>query len=67
MKKLKFLTNTQVKNGVCHLMFDRKNINMNKLIVSTLEASVCVYDIFFCKFTSFNKIISVIFQHEKYV
>jgi WD40 repeat protein len=33
-----------VKNGVCHLAFDRKDIVMNKLIVSGLEGKFRVYD-----------------------
>ena len=33
-----------VKNGVCSLEFDRKDIPMNKLLVSTLEATFQVFD-----------------------
>lgn len=36
---------TNVRNGVCHLQFDRKDIRMNKLGVSTLESVVAVYDL----------------------
>mmetsp|Transcript_20113 Transcript_20113/g.53688 ORF Transcript_20113/g.53688 Transcript_20113/m.53688 type:complete len:357 (-) Transcript_20113:182-1252(-) len=36
---------TNVKNGVCHLQFDRKDIRMNKLGVSTLESCLVVYDL----------------------
>jgi len=36
---------TNVKNGVCHVAFDRKDISMNKLGVSTLESQVIVYDL----------------------
>ncbi|CAK0836461.1 unnamed protein product [Prorocentrum cordatum] len=36
---------TNVRNGVCHLQFDRKDIRMNKLGVSTLESTLCVYDL----------------------
>jgi len=35
---------TNVKNGVCHLQFDRRDIAMNKLAVSTLESNMIVYD-----------------------
>lgn len=36
---------TNVKNGVCHVAFDRRDIAMNKLGVSTLESQVIVYDL----------------------
>lgn len=36
---------TNVRNGVCHLQFDRKDIRMNKLGVSTLESTLVVYDL----------------------
>ncbi|CAD7971504.1 unnamed protein product [Amoebophrya sp. A120] len=36
---------TNVKNGVCHIQFDRKDILMNKLAVSTLESNMIVYDL----------------------
>merc|ERR1719158_1157332 len=36
---------TNVRNGVCHLQFDRKDIRMNKLGVSTLESFMVVYDL----------------------
>ncbi|XP_055334847.1 dynein axonemal assembly factor 10-like isoform X2 [Paramacrobiotus metropolitanus] len=35
---------TNHKNGVCHLEFDRKDINMNKLVATTLEQTFHVYD-----------------------
>ncbi len=35
---------TNVKNGVCCLEFDRKDIIMNKLIATTLESKIHVYD-----------------------
>jgi len=34
-----------VKNGVCSVEFDRRNIKINKLIVSTLESRYRVYDL----------------------
>lgn len=36
---------TNVRNGICHLQFDRKDIRMNKLGVSTLESNLVVYDL----------------------
>jgi WD40 repeat protein len=36
---------TNVRNGVCHLQFDRKDIRANKLGVSTLESCMCLYDL----------------------
>ncbi|XP_058835481.1 dynein axonemal assembly factor 10 [Topomyia yanbarensis] len=35
---------TNVKNGVCGIEFDRKDIKMNKLVVSTLEGGLHVFD-----------------------
>jgi WD40 repeat protein len=34
-----------VKNGVCSVEFDRKDINMNKLVATTLESKVHVFDL----------------------
>ncbi|KAJ3127034.1 hypothetical protein HK101_005639 [Irineochytrium annulatum] len=34
-----------VKNGVCSIEFDRRDIPMNKLVVTSLEASFRVYDL----------------------
>ena len=36
---------TNVKNGVCDIEFDRKDIKMNKLAVSTLEGGLHVFDL----------------------
>jgi len=36
---------TNVKNGVCGLEFDRSDINMNKLVATTLESKFHVYDL----------------------
>ncbi|VDD76356.1 unnamed protein product [Mesocestoides corti] len=33
-----------VKNGVCSIEFDRKDIEMNKLVVTTLESKIHVFD-----------------------
>jgi len=35
---------TNCENGVCGLQFDRKDIEMNKLVVTTLESKFRVYD-----------------------
>ncbi|KAK4301710.1 hypothetical protein Pmani_026168 [Petrolisthes manimaculis] len=35
---------TNVKNGVCSIEFDRKDIQMNKLLATTLESRFYVYD-----------------------
>lgn len=35
---------TNLMNGVCHLEFDRKDIKMNKLVATTLEGTVQVFD-----------------------
>ncbi|ESO86209.1 hypothetical protein LOTGIDRAFT_220887 [Lottia gigantea] len=35
---------TNVKNGVCCVEFDRKDISMNKLVAATLEAKFHVFD-----------------------
>nr|CAD7443316.1 unnamed protein product [Timema bartmani] len=34
-----------VKNGVCGLEFDRKNIEMNKLVATTLESKFFIFDV----------------------
>ncbi|KAJ7520737.1 hypothetical protein O6H91_19G020400 [Diphasiastrum complanatum] len=36
---------TSVRNGVCGVEFDRKDIKMNKLVATTLESQVHVYDL----------------------
>lgn len=33
-----------IKNGICGIEFDRKDIQMNKLVVTTLEGGLHVYD-----------------------
>lgn len=35
---------TNLKNGVCGLEFDRQDINMNKLVATTLESKYHVFD-----------------------
>ena len=36
---------TNIKNGVCGLEFDRKDISMNKLVATTLESKFYVFDV----------------------
>lgn len=45
MRSSKMLHEFNVSNGVCDLEFDRPNIEMNKLIVSSLEGRIRVYDL----------------------
>ena len=35
---------TNVKNGVCSIEFDRRDIKMNKMVVAGLEATYRVFD-----------------------
>ena len=39
---------TNVKNGVCNVEFDRKDTMMNKLVVTTLESKFIVFDMKTC-------------------
>jgi len=43
MNLLKWETN--LKNGICYVEFDRKDIPMNKLVVTTLESKIHVFDL----------------------
>ncbi|XP_014245618.1 WD repeat-containing protein 92 [Cimex lectularius] len=45
LKKMSVRWETNVKNGVCGLQFDRKEIEMNKLVATTLESKFFVYDL----------------------
>lgn len=36
---------TNVKNGVCSLEFDRKDVEMNKLVATCLESKIHVFDV----------------------
>jgi WD40 repeat protein len=36
---------TNIKNGVCSAEFDRKDVNMNKLVVTSLESQFRVWDL----------------------
>uniref|UniRef100_A0A182SI88 WD repeat-containing protein 92 n=1 Tax=Anopheles maculatus TaxID=74869 RepID=A0A182SI88_9DIPT len=44
LRNLQLRWQTNVKNGICSVEFDRKDIRMNKLAVSTLEGGLHVYD-----------------------
>ena len=44
LRNMCLLWETNVKNGVCAMEFDRKDIPMNKLLVAGLEASFQVFD-----------------------
>jgi WD40 repeat protein len=43
MNMLKWETN--LKNGICSVEFDRRDIPMNKLVVTTLESKIHVFDL----------------------
>ncbi len=43
MNMLKWETN--LKNGICSVEFDRKDVAMNKLVVTTLESKLHVFDL----------------------
>ncbi|KAI8824388.1 WD40-repeat-containing domain protein [Fimicolochytrium jonesii] len=45
LRQMSLLWETNVKNGVCSVEFDRKDIQMNKLVVTTLESNFRVYDV----------------------
>jgi hypothetical protein len=36
---------TNVRNGVCSIEFDRKDIEMNKMVLTTLESQFRVFDL----------------------
>lgn len=44
LKTMSLRWETNVKNGVCCVEFDRKDINMNKLVATTLESKYHVFD-----------------------
>ncbi|KAI9144023.1 WD repeat-containing protein 92-like protein [Paraphysoderma sedebokerense] len=44
LRKMELTWETNVKNGICGLEFDRKDIKMNKLAIATLESQFHVYD-----------------------
>ncbi|PIK45110.1 WD repeat-containing protein 92 [Apostichopus japonicus] len=44
LKNMSLRWDTNVKNGVCFVEFDRKDINMNKLVATVLESKIHVFD-----------------------
>eukprot|EP00127_Corallochytrium_limacisporum_P003928 Clim_evm13s155 gene=Clim_evmTU13s155 len=44
LAKMSLLWETNVGNGVCGLEFDRSDIEMNKLVATTLEGKIIVFD-----------------------
>ncbi|XP_064622862.1 dynein axonemal assembly factor 10-like [Lineus longissimus] len=45
LRKMKMRWETNLKNGVCGVEFDRKDIDMNKLVAATLESKFHVFDL----------------------
>ncbi|KXS19719.1 WD40 repeat-like protein [Gonapodya prolifera JEL478] len=45
LRAMALLWETNLKNGVCSLEFDRKDIRMNKLTATTLDAQVHTFDV----------------------
>lgn len=45
LRQMKLRWEVNVKNGVCGLEFDRRDIKMNKLVATTLEGGLHVYDV----------------------
>ena len=44
LKKMSLRWETNVKNGVCDIQFDRRDILMNKLVATTLESKFFLWD-----------------------
>ena len=44
LRTMKEVWSTNVKNGICGMEFDRRDIQMNKLAATTLEGGLYVYD-----------------------
>ena len=45
LRKNELIMDENLKNGVCGIEFDRKDIKMNKLVATTLEGKLFVYDL----------------------
>jgi len=45
LKKMCLRWETNIRNGVCCVQFDRNDIEMNKLVVTSLESKFYVYDV----------------------
>lgn len=48
LRKNELIMDENIKNGVCGIEFDRKDIKMNKMVVSTLEGKIHLYDMRTC-------------------
>lgn len=44
LRTMKLIWEKNVKNGICSIQFDRKDIEMNKLLITTLESKFHVFD-----------------------
>nr|XP_013814228.1 PREDICTED: WD repeat-containing protein 92 [Apteryx mantelli mantelli] len=44
LKNMSLRWETNIKNGVCSVEFDRKDVNMNKLVATSLEGKFHVFD-----------------------
>jgi WD repeat-containing protein 92 len=45
MRKMELVWETNLKNGICSIEFDRKDIKMNKLVATGLESKFHVFDL----------------------
>lgn len=45
LRQMKIRWETNIRNGICRVEFDRRDIPMNKLVVTTLEGGLHVYDL----------------------
>ena len=45
LRKNQLTWETNLKNGICSIEFDRKDIPMNKMVVTTLESKIHVFDL----------------------
>ena len=45
LKAMKVRWETQLENGICGLAFDRKDIDMNKLLATCLEGRIHMWDL----------------------
>lgn len=45
LRQMKVQWETNIRNGICRIEFDRRDIPMNKLVVTTLEGGLHVYDL----------------------
>ena len=73
LRSMKLQWEHNVKNGVCGIEFDRKDIKMNKVVVTTLEGGIWAFDLrTFCEekdqeaFTSVKKTVRIFFSWPAY-